>query len=58
MLALFIIITIVTNGYILQTRLDKIIELLEVLTKPSCKIKPPKVEVLFADETKCKEDNK
>ena len=56
LLALFIIVTIVTNGYILQTRLDKIIELLEDLTKPSCKIKPQKVEVLFADGTNYKED--
>ena len=53
LLALFIIITIVTNGYILQTRLDRIIELLEDLTKPRCEIKSPKIEVSFADGTTC-----
>lgn len=58
LLALFIIITIVTNGYILQTRLDKIIELLEDLTKPRCKIKSPKIDVSFADGTNYKEDRK
>ena len=29
----FVILTIVTNGYVMQTRLDKIIELLESIKK-------------------------
>lgn len=58
LLALFIIVTIVTNGYILQTRLDRIIELLEDLTKPRCKIKPPEVNVLFTDGTNYKAEKR
>ncbi len=53
LLALLIILTIIANGYILQTRLDRIIELLEDLTKPKRKIKPSKIEVSFADGTTC-----
>jgi hypothetical protein len=34
----FVILTIVTNGYVMQTRLDKIIELLEsTIKKKDCK---------------------
>ena len=50
-LALFIIITIVTNGYILMTRLDRITELLEEITKPRYENKSLGLNVLFADGT-------
>lgn len=53
LLASLIIITIIANGHILQTRLDRIIELLEDLTKPRHKIKPSEINVSFADGTTC-----
>ena len=48
-----IFLTLVTCTSIIQTRLDRIIELLEDMVKPKREGKSPKMNVLYADGTDC-----
>lgn len=48
-----ILIVLLLGFHSMEERFDRIIELLENLTKPRCKIKPSEINVLFADGTTC-----
>lgn len=48
-----VLIVLFLGFHSMEERFDRIIELLEDLTKPRCKIKPSEINVSFADGTTC-----